>query len=603
MAAKVSNPYRNGLIAILVLFLATVSTSVAAHDQGSPAKGKNFDGPAELPRESVKSFLTDTPASGKVWMVHLGENPQMILEKAACGDVIRLQAGATFSGNLVLPARNCDDAHWIVIRTSSADSLLPREGSRVTPCFAGIASVPGRLSFNCNSTANVLARVELNGGGPGPILFSAGANHYRLIGLEITRAASPAAANGLIQFLGAADHIVLDRLWIHGTAQDETVRGVLLGQSRFVAVVDSFLSDFHCISKTSSCVDSQAILGGIGDGPMGPYKIVNNFLEAAGENIMFGGGRATATPQDIEIRHNYLFKPLTWMKGQPGYVGGTNGNPFIVKNLFELKNAQRVLLEGNILENCWGGFTQDGFGILLTPKNAGGCDNCQVTDVTIRYDSIRHVGSGLQIANALSGSGTELDGQRYSIHDVVIDDMDEQKYNGAGEFAQVSVAPGAPLLQNLRIDHVTAFPSRRLFMIGDMAAVSQRMKNFVFTNSIVNAGQFPVWSTGGGPGNCAFPNHPAATFKTCFDGYTFAANVIIGSPATYPVSDWPASNFFAPSPAAVQFANYSNGRGGDYRLKPSSPYRGKATDGRDIGADIDAIDSATSGVELGVNRS
>ena len=37
--------------------------------------------------------------------------------------------------------------------------------------------------------------------------------------------------------------------------------------------------------------------------------------------------------------------------------------PLADKNLFELKNAQRVLFEGNILENSWGGFSQRGFAI------------------------------------------------------------------------------------------------------------------------------------------------------------------------------------------------------------------------------------------------
>jgi len=86
---------------------------------------------------------------------------------------------------------------------------------------------------------------------------------------------------------GAIDHIVFDRLWLHGTAQDETTRGLMLTGSTYVAVVDSSFSDFHCVAVTGTCSDSQAIGGGIGDRAMGPYKIVNNYLEAAGENIIF----------------------------------------------------------------------------------------------------------------------------------------------------------------------------------------------------------------------------------------------------------------------------------------------------------------------------
>src|SRR3984885_12860260 len=337
---------------------------------------------------------------------------------------------------------------------------------------------------------------------------------------------------------------------------------------------------------------------------MGPYKIVNNFLEASGENILFGGGSATLTPADIQISRNPMFKPLAWMRGQAGYVGASNGNPFIVKNLLELKNAQRVLVEGNILEDSWGGFSQVGFAILITPKNQAGnkgsnlCSICQVTDVTIRNSSISHVGAGIQIGNALSDKGgVSLDGQRYSIHDIVIDDIDGTKYNGPGEFAQMSVSPGAPLLQNVAINHVTAFPSHMLFVIGDMVATSGRMKNFVFTNSIVNAGGWPVWSTGGGQANCAFDDSPLTTFNTCFASSAFVANVIIASPPDQPSSKWPSGNFFATSAGMVQFVNYNAGNGGDYRLQPSSPYKGKSTDNKDLGADVDAIASAIAGVE------
>jgi len=593
------------LTVLLLILLSLIPVSPVRSATSTPSSeqsnGKTFDGPAELPKEYAKSSLKDTPAGGKTWTVSSGQNLQTVLAGASCGDIIQLQAGATFSGNFVVSAKSCDDSHWIIVRTSAPDSSLPPEGTRLTPCYAGVSTLAGRPPLSCKSTANVMAKIEFNGsGGSGPITFAPGVNHYRFIGLEVTRPISSTAIYNLLQFDGPADHLVFDRMWIHGSAQGDTVRGIYLGSSKYVSVVDSFFTDFHCASKTSPCVDTQAIAGGFGDDPMGPYRIVNNFLEAAGENILFGGGRATKTPKDIEIRHNHMFKPLTWMQGQAGFAGGTGGTPFIVKNLLELKNAQRVLIEGNIMENSWGGFTQVGFAIVLTPKNQSStfgtnvCPMCQVTDVTIRYNSISHVGAGLQIANAMAGKGAPLDGQRYSIHDIVIDDMDGKKYGGPGEFAQVMVTAGAPVLQYVTINHVTAFPPSTMFMIGDMVATSTPMKNFVFSNSIVSAGIYPVWSTGGGPTNCAYNDKPLTTFNACFNPYSFASNAVIGGP--YPPSLWPSGNFFPSNASAVQFVNYNDGNGGNYRLKPTSPYRKAGTDGKDLGADVSAILAETAGV-------
>src|ERR1022692_3372400 len=590
-------------IGFLSLILTATLCAASSGQFSTQPKGKNFDGPAELPRQQVKSSLKDTPAGRKTWMVRSGQSLEQVLTTASCGDTIQMESGATFTGVFTFPAKSCDDNHWIIVRTSADDSTLPAEGSRLTPCYAGVSSLPGRPAFQCASTNNVLAKLVIATSASGPIVFAPGANYYRLIGLEVTRAVFPGPVYNLIEFKGSGDHVVFDRLWVHGTAQEETTRGIGLAGT-YIAIVDSFFTDFHCISGTGSCTDAQAIAGGGGNGPMVSYKIVDNFLEASGENILFGGGAATATPGDIEIRQNHMFKPLTWMKGQPGYVGGTNGNPFIVKNLLELKNAQRVLVEGNIMENSWGGFSQSGFAILLTPKNqAGGngsnlCPICQVTDVTIRYNSIRHVGGGLQIANVLSDNGgAPLDGQRYSIHDIVIDDIDAVKYKGSGMLAQVSTSAGAPVLQNLTINHVTAFPSRTLLNIGNMVARSGPMENFVFTNNIVSVGTYPVWSTGGGPGNCAYFDKPLTTFNACFSSYSFASNALIGSSSAFPATLWPSRNFLPATASAVRFVNYNGGNGGDYHLPPSSPYKGKGTDGKDLGADVDAVLSATAGVQ------
>ena len=43
--------------------------------------------------------------------------------------------------------------------------------------------------------------------------------------------------------------------------------------------------------------------------------------------------------------------------------------------------------------------------------------------------------------------------------------------------------------------------------------------------------------------------------------------------------------------------------GDDYHLVPGSPYKGAGTDGRDVGADIDAVMAATAGVIGGVPTS
>jgi hypothetical protein len=567
--------------------------------------GGSFDGPAELPRIYIQTALAETPAPASTITVSAGGDLQSALNNANCGDTIQLQAGATFTGVFTFPAKSCDENHWIIVRTSADDSLLPPEGSRLTPCYAGVSSLPGRPAFNCASTNDVTARLVMPNSASGPIIFASGANYYRLIGLEITRSAGTGIVYALASIAngGTANNIILDRVWMHGTAQDDTNRGLWLQGGTYISAIDSFYTDFHCISITGACTDAQAIAGGLGSPPMGPYKITNNFLEASGENILFGGGSATGTPTDIQISQNHMFKPLTWMKGQPGYVGGADGNPFIVKNLFELKNAQRVLLEGNILENSWGGFSQVGFAILLTPKNQSGhlCPICQVTDVTIRYNSISHVGAGLQIANALDGSGPgvgpPLDGQRYSIHDIVIDDIDGKKYNGPSEFAQVSVSPGAPVLQNVTLNHVTAFPSSDLFIIGDYLGITSQMKNFVFTNSIVNAGLYPIWSTGGDAENCAYYDQPLTTFRACFTGSTFLSNAIISTPSTAPATAWPSGNLFPASAATVEFINYNGGDGGNYELQPSSPYKEKGTDGLDLGADIATLNAAIAGVQ------
>src|SRR5437764_14959999 len=116
----------------------------------------SMDGPAELPRVSVNSSMASTPAPGARKLVAAGANLQQALNNAHCGDTLLLQAGATFTGIFDLPAKACDAQHWIVIRTSAPDSALPAQGKRISPCYAGVASLPGRPGLSCATPTKVM---------------------------------------------------------------------------------------------------------------------------------------------------------------------------------------------------------------------------------------------------------------------------------------------------------------------------------------------------------------------------------------------------------------------------------------------------------------
>jgi len=577
--------------------------------------GANFDGPAELPRVTVPSAMADTPAPGSTISVPAGGNLQAALNSARCGDTIALQAGATFTGRFTLPAKSCDINHWIIIRTSAPDSALPAEGQRATPCYAGVASLTGRPQYSCANPQNVMAKVQMQMTTDGPFQFAAGANYYRFTGLEVTRPAGTKgsarliAIAGEISSKGTADHIVFDRLWLHGAPQDETRLGVTLSGMTNVAIVDSYFSDFHCIAVSGTCSDAHAIGGGVSYTQDGPFKIENNFLEASGEAIMFGGGPATFSPSDIEILNNHFWKPWQWMPGNPNFIGAPDGHSFIVKNHLELKNAVRVLVEANLMENNWGGFSQTGYGILLTPRNQptkGGlgpyvCPLCQVTDVTIRYVHLSHAGGGIQMATVVEvphGVGQPgLAGTRWSIHDVVLDDISRQ-YVGNGTLFLIANGWPQNALNTVTINHVTGFPDPNSHMMSlANKQVAAPMYGLVFTNNVVITGRSPVWNTDGGTGSCAQTDVPITSITNCFTTYTFSNNALISTPTAYPPSKWPANNMFPQTVDDVGFVGFNNGNGGNYELQPNSPYHNKGTDGKDLGADIVGLNAALANVE------
>ena len=122
-------PVATGTFNFAVMVTDSMNRTATGNFSVGVVAGSNFDGPAELPRVTVPSAMSDTPAPGSVINVNAGGDLQAALNNAHCGDTISLQAGATFTGKFTVPAKSCDIDHWIIVRTSSRTAFCRQKGS------------------------------------------------------------------------------------------------------------------------------------------------------------------------------------------------------------------------------------------------------------------------------------------------------------------------------------------------------------------------------------------------------------------------------------------------------------------------------------------
>ncbi len=540
----------------------------------SSLTGEGAPAPPERPRVFLETSVASTPVTGKTIRVAAGGDFQAALDGADPGDEIVLEAGATYTGNFILPAKDAG-GKWITIRSSNMDGL-PKEEVRVGPRHA--AAMPKIVDPNGN----------------GAISTALGAGYYRLIGLEVTVSPSVENAWALVK-LGdggrdqdrpavVAHHLILDRMYIHGDPSKNCFRCVALNAAH-AAVVDSHLAEGH-----AQGFDAQAICGW--NGP-GPFKIVNNYLEGSGENVMFGGADPHVpdlVPSDIEFRYNHCFKPLSWKIDDPGYAG----IPWAVKNLFELKNARRVLIEGNVFENNWV-HAQNGTAILFTVRNQDGrAPWSAVQDVTMINNLVRNSPTGFVVMGEDSPNQSQQS-RRFLIRNNLFERIERMA------FYITSAA------DDVEIDHNTFLPTNYMaFCMTGLAGhdASGNVKGkpcnrFKLTNNVMGFGLYGAGIDGG-----------QNSFAEAFPELTWDKNLFVGygeGRAEWAMkrNAYPPGSLFEPKQTgngaygdadwpAVGFADYA---GGDYRLAPASKYKGLGTDGKDLGVDMDALTSLPSGSE------
>jgi len=338
---------------------------------------------SQKPRPILPQVYIDTtwnlPTGGTTWAAHTSAQLSSALNASVPGDIIVLDAGVTYTGNFTLSAKSNPLNKWIYVVSSQLPKLPV--GIRTSPTKT--ASMPRLVTANVSPVFH----------------FNSGASHWRFAGLEITSASvqgcnpthNPPINCFTYSLVDTAsspavlpDSITFDRNYLHGTPAIDLQRAIQANMNNF-ALIDSYVSEVHMIGT-----DCQAVAQWQSQGP---FKIVNNHLEAASENVIFGGAGGTNQPyipSDIEIRNNYFFKPLSWVDLS------VNQREMVVKNAFELKNAQRVLFDGNTIENNWAN-GQVGFAIVLTVMTSQSGNVAVVNDITVTNNILKNVVSGINI--------------------------------------------------------------------------------------------------------------------------------------------------------------------------------------------------------------
>lgn len=533
-------------------------------------------------------------------------NAEIALCKATNGHTrITLVNGAVYQGEMEL-LKHDFAGMWTYI---TAQTLPCPEGQRATPTTMATAPILRNIG---NATNSVRCR--------------RGADNYRVMGLKCDP--QPTAV-GVVYFTlhinasepGMTDEqsqalevhcprdIVLDRVLVGGPSGSTGLdgNGLPAGRNRNgvclngvrVALVDSWI--------TGTYNSGDETHGVIAFNTPGPLKIVNNFIDAGSVPLFFGGtgsalGATLGRPKDLEMRRNHLSHPEAWCQGP-----GAGGLRFGLKGLFELKNSERSLFEGNYLERCPDA-AQTGMGIVIKSAGDGFGTSAGMgtSQATLRWNleqNIRH-------AIVIDGFGDPIESaviqcNHVAVYQNLFYDIGVVLANGSPSGNSDSNA-GKEIIMGGATDYLHfRFNTMVVNILGqatfmNIANVTPGTESEYFEHSdnvIMSSGSSaPVFNSGGPFGDAALAVYAQVkawhrNFITGVDA-AYLGNLPTGTGNIYPA----ASSL---NPTIAELLNqlkFLDAPSKNYRLASNSPGKGTALGGLDMGADIDAVDLATLGV-------
>lgn len=483
---------------------------------------------------------------------------------------------------------------WVIIRTSGYASISA-EGTRIDPTLH-VSYMP-RLTLN--GTSNFFQ----------PAVQARG---YRFIGLELRYGVGVTTANSLIsvdpvsifQQSDAASDIIVDRCWLHSDPLASTRHMVRAGGIG-LAIIDSYVVDAKDVNA-----EAQAILGGW-TGP-GPFLIRNNYISAAGEQVMFGGvnpSYSTAMSYDITVNKNHMQNQLYWFPQMPQYFGRVGANGFTRKNLFEIKCGSRVDVDGNVFEykmNNDGG--QQQAIVIKRAKTVSGAANnvCEANDVWFRNNVVRHSNGGFQYGGGREyADANDFDGlvhsERVKVSNNLWDDITSSPWDINGAHTVHAISAKA-YTHKFTFDHNTYansstgscmtplstvagfLPDTRLTnTLGQPDNTRNTTQQMFIRNNYFCMGKFIT--SGGGEGDTP----PVPSFARVEDPalpITYSKNLLAGSDCSAYSGHYTCgadSTVFFKSLASSYAADFTDQPNGDFRILAGSNLHNAGTDGTDIG--------------------
>ena len=528
----------------------------------------------------------ETPATAALF--------QTALDGAAAAQVsgiyiIELDKDTTYdlAGGFNIDNASYGGTNWVVIRSSGYESS--------PPVAVGTRVVSG-------DEANQ-ARIEITDGSL-PFICDYGSHHIVFVGLEFFNnintvkqfmliGHSKTTAVDATQVSEISHHIGIDRCIFHAPTTT-----ILHLHGLRISCDDFYLTNSRLagIKHTSDGQGVQTV------NSRGPWHIENNYVEASGENFLFGSGFDLVIEgvviSDVTFIRNHCNKPSIWNKWHADFNGIPDANGWEVKNSFEIKTGQRFNISGNVFSGTWSR-GQNGTIFLLTLR-AGAISisgqlptdpNATIKDIRIENNLFKEMMRWMNfLVEEDFSTSPSIPMERVLIQNNLVYEQGGNDY-GADGFStgrHLNIQSGNRLrpANDIVFNHNTTVwsnghPEGHLGM--DFETDTIICKDFTLTNNILYDGQFD-YSKLGSSGKM-----PDRT-KTLI-----ADNNGIIDPAFN--NDWAGVGSGNVTAATLVAAKFTDEVNLDYTLQSDSPFKGIADNGIDAGVFFPDLNNAIAGVE------